>query len=323
MTAIVDALTTSHPERRVFEELRAGEVICATVTCGFWDDANEALDSIGRWRDEVRRSSDLAEIARTSTDIDEIVASGRTAILLGFQNTDHFEGRIRYVEMFADLGVRVVQLTYNNQNAIGGSCYEPNDSGLSRFGHEVIEEMNRVGMLVDLSHVGERTSLDTIRASRKPVAVTHANPSSLYPHKRNKSDEVLRELVDNGGLLGLAIYPNIAGGPNMTVEEWADMVVWTVNKLGVENVGIGSDKSINGTQADTDWMRMGRWTRKMDFGAGSAANPDRPQWPDWFQSPSQYPGVVDGLRRKGLSEGDIEKVASQNWLRLYRDVFSD
>lgn len=323
MTAIVDALTTSHPERRVFEELRAGDVACATVTCGFWDDTTEALDSIGKWRDSVRENSDLAAIAHNRTEIDAINASGRTAILLGFQNTDQFQDRIRYIELFADLGVRVVQLTYNNQNSIGSGCYEPNDGGLSRFGREVVEEMNRVGMLIDLSHVGEQTSRDAIEVSQRPVAVTHANPSSLYPHKRNKSDELLKSLVAKGGMLGLAIYPNIAGGPDMTVEEWVDMVSWTVNVIGIDHVGIGSDKSINGTQVDTDWMRMGRWTRKVDYGAGSAANPNRPRWPDWFQSPSQYPGVVECLRSKGFSEDEIEKIASKNWLRLYGEVFVD
>ena len=113
---------------------------------------------------------------------------------MGFQNADLFEGRIRFVELFAELGVRVIQLTYNNQNELGGSCYEDDDSGLSRFGREVVREMNRAGMLVDCSHVGDRTTLDAIKASKEPLAVTHANPDRLFPHKRNKTDEVLKAL---------------------------------------------------------------------------------------------------------------------------------
>lgn len=321
MIPVIDALIVSHPERRVFEDLRQGNVGCATVTVGFWDDAGEALDHIGQWRDAVRANADLVAIGRSRAEIEHIIASGRTAIVLGFQNTDQFEGRIRYVELFADLGVRVVQLTYNNQNAIGGSCYEPHDSGLARFGREVVREMNRVGMLIDLSHVGERTALDVIALSERPVAVTHANPASLYPHRRNKSDKLIRALAEQGGVIGCALYPNIAGGSDTTLEAWVDMVAWTVELAGIDHVGFGSDKSINGTQADLDWMRMGRWTREVDYGAGSAANPGRPKPFGWFQTMADYPRVIEGLRRKGFSAAEVEKLANGNWLRVYGEVF--
>jgi membrane dipeptidase len=318
---VIDALTTSHPEREVFEAFVAGGVSCATVTCGFWSNAYDALDSIARWRDAIRDSSDLASVATTAEGIKSLRSSGRVAILLGFQNSDLFEDRIRYIELFADLGVRVIQLTYNNQNALGSGCYEPSDGGLARFGREAVEEMNRVGMLIDLSHVGEKTSLETIEHSSKPVAVTHSNPATLYPHRRNKSDDVIRALVSKGGVIGVTMYPNLTDGPDMSVDDWAGIVRWTVDRFGIDHVGIGSDKSINGTQADTDWMRMGRWTRKMDYGAGSAANPDRPRWPEWFQTPAQYPGVVDALSNKGFSDDELEKVLSGNWMRLYAEVF--
>lgn len=317
---VIDALTTSHPERKVFEEFVTGGVCCATVTCGFWSNAYEAMDSIATWRDTVRENADLALLANTTADIQTAIDSGRVGIMLGFQNSDLFEGRIRFIELFADLGVRVVQLTYNNQNFVGSGCYEPSDGGLSRFGHQVVEEMNQVGMVIDLSHVGEQTTLDTIRASKQPVAITHSNPATLFPHARNKSDEVLNELVDRGGVLGLTMYPNISGGADITIDEWVKMVLWTIEKIGIDHVAIGSDKSINGTQKDTDWMRVGRWTRKYDYGAGSPSNPGRPRWPDWFQTPAQYPGIVDGLRRAGLTDTEMRKVLSENWLRLYREV---
>lgn len=321
MTVIVDALITSHPERRIFEDLRQGNVGCVTVTCGVWDDAGEALDHLGQWRDAVQANADLVALARSRTGIDAVIASGRTAIILGFQNTDQFEGRIRYIELFAELGVRVVQLTYNNQNAIGGSCYEPHDSGLARFGQEVVREMNRVGMLIDLSHVGERTGLEVIAASARPVAVTHANPASRYPHQRNKSDQLLRALAERGGVVGCALYSNITGGPETTLEQWVDMVAWTVGLIGIDHVGFGSDKSVNGTLADLHWMRMGRWTRSVDYGAGSASNPGKTPGFEWFQSMADYPAVIEGLRRKGFSAAEIDKIGHGNWLRVYGEVF--
>ena len=156
----------------VFEQLRLGNVGCVTITGGFWERAVESMDSIGRWQDLVAANADLVAIARSADDIRAIIASDRTAIIIGFQNAELFEGRIRFVERFAEMGVRQVQLTYNNQNELGGSCYEDEDSGLTRFGREVILEMNRVGVLVDLSHTGNRTTLDAIRHASKPVAVS-------------------------------------------------------------------------------------------------------------------------------------------------------
>ena len=152
---IIDGLQCGHFDRTAFESLKVGGVGGVVNTCGFWEGAVDSMDSIGRWRDLVRENSDLAEIALTAADIERISDAGKLAIIMGFQNANLFEGRIRFVEMFAELGVRVVQLTYNNQNELGGSCYEADDPGLARFGKEVVREMNAAGILVDCSHVGE------------------------------------------------------------------------------------------------------------------------------------------------------------------------
>ena len=201
---LIDGLQCGHFTRDTFSHLRQADVGAVTVTCGFWEGTVESLDSIARWRDLVNANKDLVAIATSAAEIEAIAKSGRTAIILGFQNSNLFEGRIRFVEFFAELGVRAIQLTYNNQNELGGSCYEDEDSGLSRTGKEMVREMNRVGILVDLSHVGNRTTKDAIICSEKPVAVTHANPDSLFPHKRNKTDDVLKVLAEKGGVLGCA-----------------------------------------------------------------------------------------------------------------------
>ena len=208
---LIDGLQCGHFTREIFQDLRKADVGAVTVTCGFWEGTVESLDSIARWRDLVNANADLVAITRTAAEIEAIAASGRTAILLGFQNSNLLEGRIRFVELFAELGVRAIQLTYNNQNELGGSCYEAEDSGLSRTGQEMVREMNRTGILVDLSHVGNRTTRDAILCSERPVAVTHANPDSLFPHKRNKTDDVLKALAERGGVLGCATYRNITG----------------------------------------------------------------------------------------------------------------
>jgi microsomal dipeptidase-like Zn-dependent dipeptidase len=319
---LIDGLQCGHFTREVFEELRRADVGCVTVTCGFWEGTVESLDKLARWRDLVAANADLVTIARAPGEIEAAHRAGRTALILGFQNSNLLEGRIRFVELFAELGVRVIQLTYNNQNELGGSCYEDEDSGLARFGREVIREMNRCGILVDLSHVGDRTTLDAIRWSQRPVAVTHANPRRLFEHKRNKSDAVLRALAESGGVLGCATYRNITGDDFCgSLEAWCGMVARTVEFMGIDHVAIGTDRSHNHVKADYDWMRMGRWTRSVDYGAGSAARPGKAPPPEWFVEVHHLARIPEGLRQVGFSAADVAKITSGNWLRLYGEVF--
>ncbi|HUA53079.1 MAG TPA: membrane dipeptidase [Candidatus Sulfotelmatobacter sp.] len=319
---LIDGLQCGHFDRDVFGELRRGDVGCVTVTCGFWEGPVETMDILARWRVLERDNADLVGVARSAAEIRAIAASGRTALLLGCQNSELLGGRVGFVELFAAMGVRVIQLTYNNQNSLGGSCYETEDSGLARFGREVVREMNRAGVLVDLSHVGNRTTLDAIRHSEKPVAVSHANADSLFPHKRNKTDDVLRALKDNGGIIGCATYRNITGDHFCSsVDNWCTMVARTVDIIGIDHVGIGTDRSHNHTIKDYDWMRMGRWTRGVDYGAGSAARPGKVPPADWFTQVHQIGTIPAALARVGFNAAEVEKITSGNWLRVYAAAF--
>jgi microsomal dipeptidase-like Zn-dependent dipeptidase len=320
---LIDGLQCGHFTREVFEELRRADVVAVTVTCGFWEGTVESLDSLARWRDLAAANADLVAIARTASEIIAAQTTGRTALLLGFQNSNLLEGRIRFVELFAELGVRVIQLTYNNQNELGASCYENEDSGLARFGREVVREMNRCGILVDLSHVGDRTTLDAIHCSEKPVAITHANAKRLFDHKRNKSDAVLKALAERGGVLGCAAYRNIIGDHYAgSLEAWCEMVARTVDLMGIDHVAIGTDRSHNHQKADYDWMRMGRWTRGVDYGAGSAARPGKAAPPEWFVEVHHLGHIPEGLQKAGFSPMEVDKLTHGNWLRLYGEVFA-
>ncbi|MDF0602115.1 membrane dipeptidase [Psychromarinibacter sp. C21-152] len=322
MTNIIDGLQCGHFDRDSFTALQSAGLSGVVVTCGFWEGTVESLDSLGRWRDLIAENSDVTTIALTPDDIVQAGRDGKVAAILGYQNANLFEGRIRFVELFAELGVRVVQLTYNNQNELAGSCYEAEDSGLARFGREVILEMNRAGMLVDCSHVGNRSTLDAIEASEKPIAVTHANADSLFAHKRNKTDDVLRALGETGGVIGCAAYRNITGDHYCkSIENWCEMVARTVEIAGIDSVAIGTDRSHNFTAPDYAWMRMGRWTRGIDYGAASAARPGKAPPPDWFLTLQDMDKIPNGLRSVGFSEEEVEKIAHGNWLRLYRATF--
>ncbi|GHD12568.1 dipeptidase [Tianweitania populi] len=319
---IIDGLQCGHFDREAFQSLQRAGVGGVVVTCGFWEGALESLDALGLWRDLVRDNSDVAEIGTTAAEIARIGAEGKVAVILGYQNANLFEGRIRLVEMFAELGVRVVQLTYNNQNELGGSCYEVEDSGLARFGKEVVLEMNRAGILVDCSHVGDRTTLDAIEASEKPIAVTHANARSLFDHKRNKSDDVIKALGQTGGVIGCAAYRNITGDDYCkSIEAWCGMVARTVDIAGIDSVAIGTDRSHNFTAPDYAWMRQGRWTRGVQYGASAAGKPLKAPPPDWFQTVEDMNVIPGGLRAVGFSEEEVAKITHKNWLRLYEATF--
>jgi membrane dipeptidase len=319
---IIDGLQCEYFSRDVFETLRRGDVGCVTATSGFWEGPVETMDKIGRYRDLVRENADIVGLATTAEEVRAVTTSGRLALILASQNTELYGGRIRFVELFADMGVRVVQLTYNNQNAVGGSCYEPHDSGLARFGRELVREINRCGVLIDLSHVGNRTSLDAIEASEKPVAITHANAQSVFAHARNKPDDVLRALAAKGGVMGCAAYRNITGDYFCSsVDAWCELVKRTVDLMGIDHVGIGTDFSHNFTLADYEWMRKGHWTRGPDYGAGGADKPVIVPKADWLRPLEGIGAVPAALARAGFTAEEVEKITSGNWLRVYREVF--
>ena len=321
-TIYVDGMESGSFTADTLRTIRSGQVDCITVTCGFWDDAVESLDSIARWTELIEANSDVAGLARNADDIHRLRAENRTAVLLGFQNTSSLQGRIRFVRLFAQMGVRVFQLTYNNQNDVGSSCYEPGDAGLTRYGYEVVGELNRHGILVDLSHVGEKTSKDAIAASSKPVAITHANAASLYQHPRNVSDGLIKELAARGGVIGCALYPNLAGPDySRSLDSWCDLVIRTADIAGIEHVGIGSDLGGSTTPAGLAWMREGRWTRKANYGAATAASPGDDD-PLWFTSMESFAGITEGLTRRGLNADETNAVMGGNWMRLYSEVMS-
>lgn len=204
---VIDGLIIANWSRSVFEDMRRGGLTAANCTCSVWEGFRDTMNNIMRWKQLFRQNSDIITQIYTSADIKRAKREDLTGIILGWQNISGIEDQIGYLQIFKELGVGVIQMAYNTQNLVGSGCYESNDGGLSDFGHEVVAEMNRVGIMCDLSHVGARTSDDVIRASKKPVAYTHCLPSGLKSHPRNKSDEQLRFIVENGGFVGVTMFP--------------------------------------------------------------------------------------------------------------------
>ncbi|GLU48740.1 membrane dipeptidase [Nocardiopsis ansamitocini] len=321
----VDCLEYSKPDRARFEEWRRGSVGCVHVTIAVWETARETLSVIGEWNDLFAANSDLIEQAHGVADITRINAAGKTAVLFGFQNTTPLEDDIRLVRVFADLGVRIMQLTYNTQNSIAAGCWEDDDNGVSKHvGANFIKEMNDVGVLIDLSHCSERTCLDTIDMSAAPVAVTHANPiefvgDGVELSRRPKSTEVLRKLAGRGGVVGLSPYVRmLRDGAATTLDSFVDMTLWTIDQLGVEHVAFGTDFYTGYDASMVKWWRAGRWGRESPIPIG-----DGPvvEWPSWFSSPEAFPGVLEALVDRGLSRDELALVAGGNWMRLFEQGF--
>jgi microsomal dipeptidase-like Zn-dependent dipeptidase len=322
---IIDALHYPVPNRQWFEEWRAGGVGCVHVTVAIWESARETLELIARWRQAFAENADLIEIALTGEDIVRISRSGRTAVVLGFQNTAPIEHDIELIKTFYDLGVRIMQLTYNLQNYIGAGYWEANDGGLSsRFGRVVVEEMNRVGVLVDLSHCGERTTLDAIEFSSRPVAITHSNARELvkdpgFGPGRLKTTEALKALAARRGVLGVCANRSlIAKGTKATIEEFMELVASTVDLIGIDAVGFGADYCAGHPASVRTWWRYARWSREQ---APVPVQAPHEGWQEWFRSPADYPNIVEALSKRGFSKEESSKILGGNWLRLFKESF--
>ncbi len=191
------------------------------------------------------------------------------------------------------------------------------------MGRGVIKEMNRVGLVVDMSHSAERSTLEAIDISERPVAITHANPHSWHPALRNKSDTLLKALAEAGGMLGFSLYPHhLAGGSECTLQDFCAMVAHTVEVMGLTHVGIGSDLCQDQPDSVVEWMRTGRWSKDVDFGEGSRDNAGFPPQPTWFRDNRDFPKLHDGLGDIGFTAPEVAAILGGNWLDFFRRSFA-
>ena len=318
----IDGLQYSRWSRSIFEQMRAGGLDCVHVTIAYHETCLETLRNIGQWNRLFEDHGDLICRVGSAEDVQRARDSGRTGVVYGFQNCSPIEDDYTLVEIFHSLGVRFMQLSYNNQSLLATGCYEENDPGITRFGRQVIREMNRVGMVIDMSHSAERSTLEAIEISERPIAITHANPTFFEPALRNKSDDVLRALGESGGMLGFSLYPfHLKDGPDCTLESFCQMVADCAELMGIEHIGIGSDLCQDQPDSVVTWMRNGRWSKVTDYGEGSAGNAGWPAQPTWFANSTHYANIADGLARQGFSEDDIARIMGGNWLAFFRDSF--
>ena len=320
---IIDGLQYNNWSEGIFRQMNEGGVSAVHVTICYHEDFQEMVENVIAWNRLFEEYSDLIFQGRSSDDVLKGANEGRTAIIFGFQNCSPIEDNIGLVEICHQLGVRFMQLSYNNQSLLATGCYEEDDPGITRMGRQVISEMNRVGLVVDMSHSAARSTLDAIEISSRPIAITHANPLFWCDALRNKSDDVLKALAESGGILGFSMYPHhLKNKSACLLEEFCEMIARTAEMIGVERIGMGSDLCQNQPDRVVEWMRNGTWSTDRDFGEGSANSAGFPEQPEWFRDNRDFINIFSCLRRKGFSENEVKRIAGLNWLEFFEKSFA-
>ena len=317
----IDNLQYCKWNREVFKINREAELDAVHVTVVYHEDYDEFLKRIEEWKNHFEQNSDLIFHGKNYKDIEKANKENKTAIFFGFQNCSPIEDNINLVEKIHEHGCRFMQLTYNNQSLLATGCYEKNDSGVTNFGREVIKEMNRVGVVVDMSHSAEKSTFDAIDISEKPIAITHANPLFWHSAKRNKSNELLKVLSESGGMLGLSLYPHhLKEGNNCSLESFCEMTARLSEIMNLEKIGIGSDLCLNQPDSVVEWMRNGTWAKTKNFGEGTKNKPGFPKQPPWFQDARGFVNLKKGLLKIGFDENEVNGILGNNWFNFYKEI---
>ena len=311
---VIDGLQYSHWDRDYFKMLQASGINAVHATLVYHEDSRQTMTRFAEWHARFEQNSDLILPVYSVTDIERAKQQGKVGILFGAQNCSPIDDEIGLISVMRRLGLLIMQLTYNNQSLLATGCYEKNDSGITRFGQQAIVEMNRVGMIIDMSHSAERSTLEAIEHSTRPICISHANPTAAHDALRNKSDTVISALTKAGGLLGFSLYPfHLPNGSDCTLNDFCSMVADCADKYGVEHLAIGSDLCLNQPQAVLEWMRNGRWSKAMDYGEGNANNSGWPDTLPWFAGKDGMENIYNGLLKHGFNDADAGKVIGQNW----------
>jgi len=317
----IDNLQYCNWTKEIFQINNEAKLNAIHVTIAYHEDFKEVVKNVSVWNRYFEEFNDLIFHGKNFKDIEKAYKEKKTAVFFGFQNCSPIGDNISLVEEIHKLGIVFMQLTYNNQSLLATGCYEKSDSGVTRMGKEVIKEMNKLGVVVDMSHSAEKSTLDAIKISSKPIVITHANPSFWFSAKRNKSNEVLKALADTGGMIGLSLYPHhLKDKSNCTLESFCEMAAKTADLIGVKHIGIGSDLCIGHPNSVVDWMRNGKWTKTKDYGEGSSSDASFPKQPGWFEDARGFKNLEQGLKKIGFQDTEVNDILGNNWYNFYRGI---
>jgi membrane dipeptidase len=319
-SVVIDALSADEdwdaPEP-IFEAYRKSGVTAIHTSLSNRN-LNVAMRDLAEWQSRFERWPDRLLKVVKSAQIAEAKKAGRVGVVLGFQNATIVESDIRNLDPLYQAGTRCIQLTYNSRNLLGDGCTERTNAGLSDFGVAVVERMNQLGIVVDLSHCGEATSRDGIAVSKRPPAFTHTMCAAIYDHVRAKSDVLLKALADKGGVVGIATLGYfIRPTAGTTFDDYLRHVDHAVKIAGIDHVGLASDYSIRGIEAThtrESWYVPRLTSFKPVY---------RVRWPPWIKEldpPERFRNIARGLEKRGYTSVQVEKILGGNWTRYLSEM---
>jgi membrane dipeptidase len=287
------------------------------------DDFEMAVRRIEEYYALVREDPKLAIVERAE-DIPRLKQEGRVGIIIAFQNARPIGSTLERIETFWRLGVRTIQLTYNTRSYIGDGVFEDADAGLSKFGRAAVTEMNRVGILIDLSHVGRRTSLDAIEVSQKPCVFTHSNPHALVPVPRNITDEQMKAVAAKGGVVGCSSFPALVwrgGAEPPTIDQFVECIDYTVGVVGVDHVSIGTDSEATKGAYPPELRASLRRKYPGTTGGFHQRFPQGAPVKGLEEGLGDWPNITARLLQRGYTPEDVKKILGGNLLRVMREVW--
>jgi membrane dipeptidase len=296
---------------RRLPDVAAGGIDALLATVGAIEDFRTTMEVVGNWLEIDRSRKHNIRIARTVADIRAAKAAGTTAIVIHFQGADPIEDELDFINIFHAAGLRVMQVTYNTRNRLGDGCFEPTDAGLSKFGRKVIRRMEELGVVVDLSHAGLRTALETAEAATRPFVVTHANARALFDTPRNATDAVIRAVAASGGVVGVCAVPFfLARDRRPTLDMLIDHAAYIADLVGPAHVGLGFDFA---DEDEDDYVYFGYDERYI---------PKPPWiWPSGIAGFAEAGNVARALRARGFAKADVNGILGENFLRVFGAVW--
>ena len=313
---VVDAVCPLMTDPEAWDLYIEGGVDIAAPTVANWEtpaETQQLLERWARWMDDDDRLVSVTEPG----DFDRFPRPGQLGIIIHFQNGAPMGEDLSNYERFHGLGLRMVQLCYNFANPLGDGCLSAEDGPLTSFGRQTIREMNRLGIVVDLSHTGRRTTMDAMRVTSAPPVFSHSNPAVVTPNRRNISDEQIRAVADLGGLVGVVTFPAFVtpGGKGGTVADLGDHIDYLVDMIGPDQVGLGLDFADSGPEVIAQMIGSGRWSAE-DY------PPDADDRLVDLKTPAQTPNIREDLVRRGYPSEAIAGIMGGNWINLFKRVWA-
>lgn len=312
---IVDAACPGETWRERIGSWQAGGATACAVTVAMTDTARAALSNLADMHALIRERPGELRLATSVSDIHAAKRDGELAVVFHFQGAEAVEYEPALVEAYWRLGVRIIQLAYNRRNPLCDGCEELADTGLSALGRTVIAEMNRLGIVIDVSHTGLRSSLEAIEASSAPCIASHSNAEAVHPSARNLADELIRAIAASGGVIGANAFPSfVSDAPEPTIDQLIDHMAYIADLVGVQHVGLGLDYYYATRERYDEWVASGSWSPQ--------AYPPPPwSYPSGVQDASRLGRLTERLLERGFDGDAVRGILGENWLRVYGEVW--